>query len=254
LFGSLAAPGLGSGQRKLGNARAADFARALSGTAADRTGKTLADIAIAAREQKVRGADENLTELVGNHAGEPDLRPEDAIGASKRNPDVLPTDASSPIRNGYVSTRNGYGSKRNLDALTQEILLKDTNGGEEAPPFLSGEVKASTSPRKKEEPPLAPRPPECDMQPNGEARVALSSAVYAMHRTWWPGLDAAQVDRMLDAQFEALDGHDPQKLEAIVNSLKRDHEAGDVKSPGKVLEHRIARANEHSAAAVTERR
>jgi hypothetical protein len=217
-------------------------------TAADRTGQTLADIAIAARQQKVRGADENLTELAGNHAGESDLRPEDAIGASKRNPDVLPTDASSPIRNGYVSIRNGYGSKRNLDALTQEILLKDTKGGEEIPPSLSGEVKASTFPKEKEEPPLAPRLAECDMQLNGEVRVGLSLAAYAIHRTWWPGLDAAQADRMLDAQFEALDGRDPAKLEGIIIALNGDYEAGNVKAPGKVMTHRIARANTRSAA------
>ena len=44
---------------------------------------------------------------------------------------------------------------------------------------------------------LAPRPSECDMQLNGEARVVLSSAVYAIHRTWWPELGPAQADRVL---------------------------------------------------------
>src|SRR5262249_40703541 len=111
-------------------------------TAADRTGQTLDDIAIAARQQKVRGADENLTELVGNHVGEPDPQSEDATGASKRNPDALPADAGSPIRSDYASTRNGYVSTRNPDAHTQEILQTDAKRGEEVPPCLIGEVKA----------------------------------------------------------------------------------------------------------------
>jgi hypothetical protein len=53
---------------------------------------------------------------------------------------------------------------------------------------------------------------------------------------------------MLDAQFEALDGRDPAKLEGIIIALNGDYEAGNVKAPGKVMTHRIARANTRSAA------
>jgi hypothetical protein len=38
-------------------------------------------------------------------------------------------------------------------------------------------------------------------------------------------------------------------LEAIILSLKRDHEAGSISSPGKALGHRIRQANARSAAA-----
>jgi hypothetical protein len=79
--------------------------------------------------------------------------------------------------------------------------------------------------------------------------VGLSPEIYAIHRSWWRERDGAQADRMLDAHVTTLKGSNPVgQLRDIVFSLKAEHESGRVKAPGKVIEHRIKRANARAAA------
>jgi hypothetical protein len=66
-------------------------------------------------------------------------------------------------------------------------------------------------------------------------------------------LSSGETPLSLDGHFAALNDRDPAKLEPIILSLKRDHEAGSISSPGKVLGHRIRQANARSAAAATDK-
>jgi hypothetical protein len=108
---------------------------------------------------------------------------------------------------------------------------------------------------KKEESP--PRPPsdECDLQHTvggGEApeSAGLSEAIYVIHRSWWPGLSDPEADHLLDGHLKDLAGSNSKcRLEQIILTLKDEHASGRVDQPGKLVGHRVARADKRSSAA-----
>jgi hypothetical protein len=226
-------------------------------TAADRTGQTLADIAAAAWDSDIRGAIENLEEIADQDAGHGDLRPAKLNGGAIRNLDALPHDAGDSIRNGYASTRSPDVSTRSHDAHTQDLHPTNARGGGGAIRTPLESEGVHRPPSGSHCTPHCPPPPECDMQHQGPAADAtdgsgLSPEVYAVHRAWWPGRDAAEADRSLKAHLEALNGDNPTaRLEQIIMALKAAHEAGRVREPGKAIAYRVRQANARSSSVFT---
>jgi hypothetical protein len=97
-------------------------------TAADRTGQTLNDIDLEAKQHKVRGAEENQGEIKANDiASYP--HPGDVNGTAIRNSDALSCNSGKAILNPDVSTRNPDVSIRSPDALTLDKHFGDSKRG-----------------------------------------------------------------------------------------------------------------------------
>jgi len=77
----------------------------------------------------------------------------------------------------------------------------------------------------------------------------VSKKIYAIHRSWWPGLEAGEADGMLHCHLEALTGNNPAaRLEHIILSLKDENAAEKVREPGKLVGRRIEQANSRARA------
>ncbi len=224
-------------------------------TAADRTGQTLDDIASEARQHKVRGAEENQDEITANDDRTSNPQPRDVNGTAIRNSDALPCNSGEAIRNPDVSIRNPDVSIRNPDALTLDTHCTNARGeGGGARPHHASQ--SEHSPPRHESTPLSPPPAECDLQLNGQGTrvhgiegARLGEGVYAIHRSWWPGLADADADRLLNTHLAAVNGSNPAaRLERIILSLKDEHASERVTHPGKLVERRIEQANARARA------
>ena len=223
-------------------------------TAADRTGQTLADIAAAAKGQKVRGASESEQEIVANNDGTTHIQTSEPPHRALRSSDALPHNTGEAIRNPDASKRSSDVSMRSPDALTLDRHLTNAKGeeGDARPAFASGVHRCPGS--EQEVTPHSPPPVECELQHKSDEVCAtesegVSNEIYAIHRSWWPGLTDAEADGILDNHLKVLAGENPAaRLEHIILSLKDEHASGDIKRPGKVVEHRVKHANSRARA------
>ena len=146
---------------------------------------------------------------------------------------------------------------RSPDALTLDRHLTNAKGeeGRCSPPFCKSGVHRRPG-SEQEVTPHSPPPVECELQHKSVERQVqpnrwrpLSKEIYAIHRSWWPGLADAEADRILDDHLKALTGSNPAaRLEHIILSLKDEHAVGKVRQPGKLVEQRIEHANSRARA------